>query len=89
MTADPKPRGTAPFKFVDPGFPCWSPKRMRIGVGPTIARMILVVIVLAPVLALTNVPFNPLEMTRMSTLQARPSEAHLLGNRHLMAAIFL
>ena len=54
------------------------PPGARIGAGPMIAAVILVVIVSASVLAPLYVPYDPLTMDAMSRLQG-PSDAHLLG----------
>ncbi len=54
------------------------PAAARIGIGPTIAAVILVVIVLASLLAPLYVPYDPLEMNAMARLEPS-SEEHLLG----------
>ena len=75
MTQIPSSRHSA-FQVVTGLFSV--PKAMRIGVGPTIAAVILVAIVLAAVLAPYYVPYNPLEMNAMSRLKP-PSDDFLLG----------
>lgn len=54
------------------------PASARIGIGPSIAAVILLIIVTASVFAPLYVPYNPLAMDAMSRLQG-PSEAHILG----------
>ncbi|MGY9049456.1 peptide ABC transporter permease [Puniceibacterium antarcticum] len=54
------------------------PAGARIGIGPMIAAVILLIIVLASVLAPLYVPYNPLSMDALSRLKP-PSEAHWLG----------
>jgi peptide/nickel transport system permease protein len=54
------------------------PSGARLGAGPVIAAVILVIIVTASLSAPLYVPFDPLEMNALSRLQG-PSETHLLG----------
>jgi peptide/nickel transport system permease protein len=54
------------------------PAGARIGIGPTIAAVILLIIVLASILAPLYVPYDPLTMNAMARLKP-PSEEFLLG----------
>ncbi|MGJ8544756.1 MAG: ABC transporter permease [Sulfitobacter sp.] len=54
------------------------PAGARLGIGPSIAALILVVIVLASVLAPLYVPYDPLSMDAMARLKP-PSPDHWLG----------
>ena len=54
------------------------PRGARIGIGPTIAAVILAAIVLASLLAPFYVPHDPLAMNAMARLKP-PSEEYLLG----------
>ena len=54
------------------------PGGARLGAGPIIAAVILVIIVAASLAAPLYVPFNPLEMNALSRLQG-PSDLHPLG----------
>tara|TARA_R110002020_G_scaffold176756_29_gene369355 strand:- start:1008 stop:1895 length:888 start_codon:yes stop_codon:yes gene_type:complete len=54
------------------------PGGARLGAGPNIAAVILVIIVAASLAAPLYVPFNPLEMNALSRLQG-PSDLHPLG----------
>lgn len=57
------------------------PAGARIGVGPMIAAVILVIIVLATVLAPVYVPYDPLAMNAVARLKPASSE-FLLGTDH-------
>lgn len=63
------------------------PAGARIGAGPVIAAIILILIILASVLAPLYVPYDPLSME--STLRLKPpSDAHLLGTDQYGRDIF-
>lgn len=54
------------------------PANARIGIGPMIAAVVLLAIVIASLFAPLYVPYDPLAMDAMTRLKP-PSEAHILG----------